>query len=135
MVEGVVRTILCFVYGTLGCVVPGKDHLIGFFAMGAGLLIVYVISSLIRGESGIGGGDVKFMAAIGLYLGINKVIAAFICGCLAAVIVETVKKIIQKLILHNTVKEKEFALVPYLVSGTFAVMVGEFIIYNKFNIC
>jgi len=51
------------------------DSLIGFAIAGGMFLLVYIIS-----RKGVGGGDVKFMAAAGLYLGMGGVLPAMLIG-------------------------------------------------------
>ena len=55
------------------------DSLIGCAVCGAILLLVYYIS-----KKGLGGGDVKFMSAAGLYLGYQGVFPALLYGSIFA---------------------------------------------------
>ena len=82
----------------------------------AGILIVpipYMITAIIKPE-GIGGGDIKLMAASGFLLGIKGGFTASIIGLVLAVIVNGV---------YYKLKAKDknisFALAPYLSIGCF----------------
>jgi len=55
------------------------DALLGFTVGGGLFLIVYIIS-----RKGLGGGDVKFMAASGLYIGFSGTMTAMLCGTILA---------------------------------------------------
>ena len=55
------------------------DSIIGFATGGGLFLIVYIIS-----RKGLGGGDVKFMAASGLYLGFGGTLPAMLFGTVLA---------------------------------------------------
>lgn len=91
------------------------DHVIGFAAISGFLLIIFFAT---KGR-GIGGGDIKLMAAAGLFLGWKKVILAFALGCvLGAVIHVSLMKLFNK--------EHMLAFGPYLSAGIFVTMLyGE----------
>jgi Flp pilus assembly protein protease CpaA len=55
------------------------DSIIGFAIGGGIFLLVYAIS-----RKGLGGGDVKFMAATGLHIGLSKVLMAMFYGTVFA---------------------------------------------------
>ena len=80
---------------------------LGFAASGAMFLIVYLLS-----RKGLGGGDVKFMAAAGLYLGVaGSLTAIFIGTTLAALVGLT-------LVIFRKIGRKDaFPLVPFLYAG------------------
>ncbi|MDE7297599.1 MAG: prepilin peptidase [Lachnospiraceae bacterium] len=80
--------------------------LAGFAAVSGFLLIVYAVT---KGR-GIGGGDIKLMAAAGLYLGLANCIAAFMFGCLYACIVHPVR-------MKRKKAGSMLALGPYLAAG------------------
>lgn len=56
-----------------------KQGLIGFFAASVPMLIIALISN-----GGMGGGDIKLMAAAGLFLGWKNILIAFFFSCLIA---------------------------------------------------
>ena len=104
--------------------IPDKVHiaiiLIGIIGAGITKLIAaliipipFIITTLIKGN-GIGGGDIKFMAANGFLLGMRGGFAGSIIGLLLAVVVNTV---------YYKVKKKDkgisFPLAPYLSTGCF----------------
>ena len=63
-----------------------REGLLGAFALGGGSAVVaYVFESLGRVDA-IGGGDIKLLAVIGLFLGVSKGLCALVIGCLAAII-------------------------------------------------
>ncbi|AFV03059.1 Leader peptidase (Prepilin peptidase) [Dehalobacter sp. UNSWDHB] len=51
------------------------ERLIGFFGAGLGLLLIYILS-----RGGIGGGDIKLMAAAGFFLGWKLTLWAMLVG-------------------------------------------------------
>jgi prepilin signal peptidase PulO-like enzyme (type II secretory pathway) len=84
-----------------------KDAGLGFLFGGGLFLLVYVIS-----RKGLGGGDVKFMAASGLYLGFDGIFSAMLFGATLAALVGLV------LILLKRVGRKDtMPLVPFLYIG------------------
>ena len=82
----------------------------GVFAGGL-LLLVY----LVTGRRGIGGGDIKLMAASGLFLGSSWVLYALFFGCVLAVAVELPRKVFGK-------RNSTFAFGPYLALGIGAMV-------------
>ena len=81
-------------------------YIIGSLLGGGIFLLVY----LVTGKKGIGGGDVKLMAAAGLVVGVQKIFWALFFGCLIAVLVQLPLKLFGK-------KNSTFALGPFLALG------------------
>lgn len=55
-----------------------SDYAVGFFIVSGFLYLVH----LVTGGRGIGGGDIKLMAASGLLLGWKQILLAFVMGCI-----------------------------------------------------
>jgi prepilin signal peptidase PulO-like enzyme (type II secretory pathway) len=87
------------------------DSLCGL-AMGGGLFIlVYSIS-----KKGLGGGDVKFMSAAGLYLGFAGTIPAILYGTVLAAIVCFILIILKKIGRKDSIPLAPFLFVGILVT-------------------
>jgi len=83
------------------------DSLLGLLIGGGMFLVVYIVS-----RKGLGGGDVKFMAAAGLYLGLAGTIPAILFGSVLAAITGLILIVIKK------IKRKDaIPLVPFLFVG------------------
>ena len=81
--------------------------------LGGGLfLIVYVVS-----RRGLGGGDVKLMAAAGLYLGVDGVLPAMLYGSILTVLTAGVL-----LLLKRIGRKDAIPLVPFLYIGMVLTM-------------
>ncbi len=92
-----------------------KEHVIGMCAVSGFLLLLFYFT---KGE-GIGGGDVKLMAAAGLLLGWRKILLAFFIGAVSGAVVHPVRMIWKG-------KGKMMALGPYLSLGIFiSILYGE----------
>jgi len=77
-------------------------------AMGGGMfLLVYIIS-----RKGLGGGDVKYMAAAGLYLGLGGVLTAMLIGTIVAALTALTLILLKKIGRKDTMP-----LAPYLYAG------------------
>ena len=63
------------------------EHLIGMVCVSGVLEILYLVS----GGGAIGGGDIKLMFACGLILGWERIILAFLLGCVIGSVVHTVR--------------------------------------------
>lgn len=94
------------------------DHLIGAVAVSGFLLILYLAT---KGR-GIGGGDIKLMAAAGLFLGWKNCILAFVIGCILGSIIHLIRMKVSK-------QDHVLAFGPYLAAGIFiASLWGERIV-------
>lgn len=92
-----------------------QEHLAGMLAVSGILLMAYWAT----GGKGIGGGDIKLMAAAGLFLGRRKILLAFLTGGLGVLLVHPVR-------MRLKGRGRVLALGPYLSFGIFAAMLcGE----------
>ena len=95
-----------------------SDHLIGVVAVSGFLLILYLAT---KGR-GIGGGDIKLMAAAGLFLGWKNCILAFVIGCILGSVIHLIRMKVSK-------QDHVLAFGPYLAAGIFiASLWGERIV-------
>lgn len=93
-----------------------QEHAAGFFAVSGLLYLFFLLSE----GKGIGGGDVKLMAAAGLFLGWEKALWAFLWGGTGALLFFLFKKGKQK--RQERHKRKTLALGPFLAVGIFVAM-------------
>lgn len=63
------------------------DYAVGFLAVSIFLYLLYWIT---KGR-GIGGGDIKLMAVCGLILGWEKIVLAFVLGCIAGSVIHVAR--------------------------------------------
>lgn len=88
-----------------------QEYVIGFFAVSGLFMIIYLVT---KGK-GIGGGDIKLMAAAGLLLGWKHIILALAVGSVAGSVIH-----IALMKLKN--KNRVLAFGPYLAAGIFISM-------------
>ncbi len=81
--------------------------LIGF-AVGGGIIMFAYIAS----RKGLGGGDVKFCAAAGCYIGATVVLSSILFGSVFALLVNAIL-----IIAKRRKKTDHFAFVPYINAG------------------
>lgn len=92
-----------------------SQYVIGLFAVSGFLFLLLLIT---KGR-GIGGGDIKLMAATGLLLGWQLNIIAFLLGCIIGSIIHLTMMAVKKV-------GRELAFGPYLSAGVFLAMIwGE----------
>lgn len=92
-----------------------SQYVIGLFAVSVFLLLLF----LITGGRGIGGGDIKLMAATGLLLGWQLNIVAFLLGCVLGSVIHLTRMAIVK-------ADRVLAFGPYLSLGVYIAMIcGE----------
>ena len=85
-----------------------KEYVIGFFVVSGFLYLLYIVT---KGR-GIGGGDVKLMAASGLVIGWQCNILAFLLGCILGSVIHIIRMRISK-------EGHVLAMGPYLAAGIF----------------
>ena len=85
-----------------------QEYAVGFFAVSVVLYIIYVFT---KGR-GIGGGDIKLMAASGLLLGWKCNILAFLLGCIIGSVIHLRR-------MRFTKAERVLAMGPYLSIGIY----------------
>lgn len=88
-----------------------KEQLIGLFAVSGIFLLVY----LITGGKGIGGGDIKLMAAAGFLIGWQRILLALAIGSVAG-------SVIHIIMMKFKNKNRILAFGPYLAFGIFCAM-------------
>ena len=82
------------------------------FAIGGGMfLLVYIASS-----KGLGGGDVKFIAAAGLYLGFGGTISTVLFGSILAGMTGTVLIMLRKIGRKDTMPLAPFLYIGILIT-------------------
>jgi len=92
-----------------------SQYVIGFFAVSGFLFLLILIT---KGK-GMGGGDMKLMAATGLLLGCKLNILAFLIGCILASVIHLTMMAIKK-------ADRTMAFGPYLSAGIYIAMIwGE----------
>lgn len=90
-------------------------YVIGFVCIS---LFLYLLLVLSKGRA-MGGGDVKLMAAAGLFLGWKNVILAFVIGCILGAVIHSIRMRVSK-------EGHVLAFGPYLAAGIWiAAMFGD----------
>lgn len=84
------------------------DYIIGFLCVAGFLKLLYLIT---KGR-GIGGGDIKLMAGVGLLLGYKLTILAFLLGCIIGSVIHVMRMKIKG-------ADSVLAFGPYLSLGIF----------------
>lgn len=119
---------LNIVIGVLGIIriLFDREHLlyylIGFFCISGFMLLLLIIGRAVKGVDAFGGGDIKLMAAAGLFLGYKNVILAFFLGCILGAVIHVIR-------MKVSGKQRVLAFGPYLCAGlTIAMLFGTNII-------
>ena len=97
------------------------DNLIGAVSVSGFLLILYLVT---RGR-GIGGGDIKLMAAAGLLIGVKSIILAFVIGCVLGSVIHVIRMKVSK-------TDHVLAFGPYLAAGIFIASLWGDVIVNAY---
>jgi len=83
------------------------DCVFGSLLGGGIFMTVYIIS-----HRGLGGGDVKFMAAAGLYMGLQGTLSSILYGTVLAALAA-----ITLMILRKVTRKDKMPLCPFLLAG------------------
>jgi len=102
-------------YDTSGAIPLLRDSIFGFLIGGGIFLLVYLIS-----RKGLGGGDVKFMAAAGLYLGFGGAISVILLGSILASITGLTLIALKKIGRKDSMPLAPFLYVGILLTVFFA---------------
>lgn len=110
------------VIGVINLITDYKNwsiYIIGAICVSGFLLLLYIFS---KGRA-IGGGDIKLMAAAGLFIGGPKIVLAFVIGCILGSIIHIIR-------MKVSGQEHVLAFGPYLAAGIFiAQLFGQQMIY------
>lgn len=110
--------VFIFILGVIRCIVDRNNIIMHFIGMTAVSVFLLLLQLLSAGRA-IGGGDVKLMAAAGLFLGGKDIVLAFILGCIVGSIIHLVRMKMKK-------AGHMLAFGPYLAFGIWiAVLWGE----------
>jgi leader peptidase (prepilin peptidase)/N-methyltransferase len=102
-----------------------KDSSIGLLVGGGTFLLTSEVYYRVRGRVGMGGGDIKFIAAVGALLGWQQVVLVIFLSALAGSLVGLVGLATKKI---NVMSQIPFG--PFLAGGTLvAYFSGESIVY------
>jgi len=88
-----------------------KDSALGFLIGGGLFMVVYLVS-----RKGLGGGDVKFMAAAGLYLGFGGTIPAMLFGTILAALTGLALILMKKIGRKDTIPLAPFLYIGMLIT-------------------
>lgn len=95
-----------------------SEYAIGFFAVSVPLYLIYLLT---KGR-GIGGGDIKLMAAAGLLLGWKLILPAFLIGCILGSVIHLLR-------MRLSSADHVLAMGPYLSAGIFiAALWGDWML-------
>lgn len=104
------------------CQLRWTEQLIGFAAVSGFMLLCLIIGRMIKGVDAFGGGDIKLMAAAGLFAGWKCVILAFLIGCVLGAVIHSIR-------MKVTSADRVLAFGPYLCAGLFiSILFGNSII-------
>lgn len=77
---------------------------------------LFLIAALLTKGKGMGGGDIKLMAALGFFLGWKKILLVMVIGCILGAIIHSIIMAVSK-------KERMLAFGPYLSAAGVIVMI------------
>lgn len=97
--------------GIDSAVVVLKDSMLGFILGGGLFLLIYIIS-----KKGMGGADVKFMAAAGLYIGSERILSAMLYGAVILALIGIILLVLKKIGPKDTLPFIPFIYIGILIA-------------------
>ena len=124
--------IIMFVYGIANINIL-KNMLFGMLTGGGIFLTITLLGGLVAGKEAMGLGDVKFMGALGLYLGVSIIAEVSFLAFLLAAIISIGIMIVRKYILKNPDDEIPFG--PFLsLSALLCIFLPNNIVFSAFAV-
>ena len=122
--------LFAFAYG-ISDVAITLNMLLGMLA-GAGIfLVITLVGGLFYGKEAMGFGDVKLMAALGLYFGVNSIAEISLLSFIVATIISIFILFIRLLILKT--KDEYIAFGPFIaISAIICIFLSSGVIFDKF---
>lgn len=93
----------------------GLEQVAGFFIISVPMLLILFAGRKLKGIDAFGGGDIKLMAAAGLFTGAKNVVLAFVLGCILGAVIHSVRMRISQ-------EDHVLAFGPYLCAGLLLAM-------------
>lgn len=90
------------------------DAVVGALALGGGVLLVTVAFEAISGRAAMGGGDIKLLAIVGLFMGWERGFACLFAACVVSVAVSVVRRI------AGSPGDGTFPFAPAILAGAVA---------------
>ena len=90
------------------------DAAIGALVLGGGVLLVTVAFEAVSGRVAMGGGDIKLLAIVGLFMGWERGLVCLFVACVVSVVVSTVRRI------AGSLGAGTFPFAPALLAGAAA---------------
>lgn len=125
---------IIFLYG-INNVNIAKDMILGMLVGGGVFVIITILGGIVSGKEAMGLGDVKLMGALGIFYGVNSILAstlvAFIIGAVASIVILLVRKFILKS------NDEYIPFGPFLVMGALiCIFVDSNVVFGTFmNFC
>ena len=69
------------------------DGVVGAAVLGGGVLLATVAFEAFSGRAAMGGGDIKLLAVVGLFLGWERGLVCLFAACVASVVVSVVRRV------------------------------------------
>ena len=122
--------IFTFVYGIANINVL-KDMILGMCVGGGLFFTITLLGGLVAGKEAMGLGDVKFMGAVGLYLGASVTAEVSFLAFLLAAVISIVVIIVRKFIIKSTDDEIPFG--PFLsLAALLCIFLPHNVVFSTF---
>lgn len=107
-----------------------SDGVLGAVVLGGGLLVFTVIWEALTKKSAMGGGDIKLLTTMGLFLGIAGGLVALAVACVVFVGLSFLRQrmsTVEKMRPYEAILSHSAAFAPSLAVGTWVVMLYLFL--------
>ena len=130
VIDLIYTIIFTFVYGIANINVL-KDMILGMCVGGGLFFTITLLGGLVAGKEAMGLGDVKFMGAVGLYLGASVTAEVSFLAFLLAAVISIVVIIVRKFIIKSTDDEIPFG--PFLsLAALLCIFLPHNVVFSTF---
>ena len=110
------------------------DGLMGGVAVGLGMLVLSVLVELRSGRASFGGGDIKLLFMVGLFLGLPASLTMLLVACLIAVVLTMVVSLLLPEELARREFEETFLHLTIPFAPAIAIATTLFLVFGPFTL-
>ena len=110
------------------------DGIMGGFVTGGGMLALTVAVEMWTGSASFGGGDIKLLFVVGLYLGLPASLTMLLVACLIAVVFSLVMGLMRRALASGSTADRPLLKMTIPFAPAIALSTAIFLAYGPFTV-
>ena len=110
------------------------DGIMGGFVTGGGMLALTIAVEMWTGSASFGGGDIKLLFVVGLYLGLPASLTMLLVACLIAVVFSLVMGLMRRAIASGSTADRPLLKMTIPFAPAIALSTAIFLAYGPFTV-